>query len=130
MPITTQKIMNFYQVAQARDFTRNFQFRVHSIIDRGAPVVTTEDLLYVTTAALPARTVTSVPVPYMGLQFNVPGAATYPGSESYAITFRSDSEQIIRRVMENWNRAVFDDQTSTGSYRMFSTSRLTIDLLD
>lgn len=125
-----QRIMNFYQVAQARDFTRSFQFRVHTILDRGAPVVTPDDLVYVTTAALPARAVTNVPVPYMGLSFNLPGAATYPGSEGYAITFRSDQQQVIRRVFENWQRSVFDDQTSTGSYRLFSTSRIVLDLLD
>ena len=130
MPITEQKIMNFYQVAQARDFTRNFQFRVNQILDRGAPVVTPEDLLYVTAAQLPAREVNNITVPYMGLTFNVPGAATYPGSGGYTLTFRSDSEQIIRRVFENWQRSIFDDQTSAGTYKIFSTSRVVLDLLN
>jgi len=129
MPVT-QTIKDFYSVAQARDFTRNFQFRVTSILDRGAEVLTPDDLVYVTTANLPARAVTNVPVPYMGLSFNVPGAANYPDAGGYAVTFRSDMEQVIRRVFENWQRSIFDDRTSTGAYRIFSTSRITLDLLD
>ena len=129
MPVT-QTIKDFYQVAQARDFTRNFQFRVTSILDRGAEVLTPDDLVYVTTAELPARAIANVTVPYMGLSFNVPGAASYPGSDGYAIVFRSDMEQVIRRVFENWQRSVFNDRTSTGAYRLFSTSRITLDLLD
>ena len=126
----TQTIKDFYQVAQARDFTRQFQFRVTSVQDRGAEVLTPDDLVYITTANLPARAIANKTVPYMGVSFNVPGAASYPGSESYAITFRSDMEQVIRRVFENWTRAIFDDRTSTGTYRLFSTSRITLDLLD
>lgn len=130
MPVLSQKIMDFYQVAQARDFTRNFQFRVTEILDRGTPIVTQDDLVYVTTATLPARTIANISVPYMGLTFNVPGAASYPGSDGYTITFRSDSEQVIRRVFENWSRITFDDLTSTGVYRLFATSRVVLDLLD
>jgi len=129
MPVT-QTIKDFYQVAQARDFTRNFQFRVTSITDRGTEVLTTDDLLYITTAELPAREIANKTVPFMGLTFNVPGAATYPGSGGYAVVFRSDMEQVIRRLMENWQRSIFDDRTSTGAYRLFANSRLTMDLLD
>jgi len=126
----TQKIKDFYTVAQARDFTRQFQFRVSKMTDRGTDVLTPDDLVYVTTAELPARAITNIGVPYMGLQFNVPGAATYPGSDGYQITFRSDMEQVIRRVFENWQRGVFDDRTSTGNYRINATSRIVLDLLD
>lgn len=126
----TQTIKDFFQVAQARDFTRNFQFRVTSVLDRGAEMLTADDLVYVTSASLPARSITNVTVPYMGLTFNVPGAANYEGSAGWNLTFRSDMEQVIRRVFENWQRGIFDDRTSTGAYRLFSTSRITLDLLD
>lgn len=130
MAVQNQKILDFYQVAQERDFTRQFQFRVTEISDRGSPLVTRDDLVYVTTANLPARTVNNIAVPFMGLQFNVPGAASYPGSDAYNITFRSDSEQIVRRIFENWSRSTFDDASSTGTYRIYSTSRIVLDLLD
>ena len=45
MPVHNQKILDFYQVAQERDFTRQFQFRVTEISDRGAAIVTRDDLL-------------------------------------------------------------------------------------
>jgi|TARA_R110002050_G_scaffold284845_1_gene434193 hypothetical protein len=129
MPVT-QTIKDFYQVAQTRDFTRNFQFRVTDVLDRGQSILTPDDLVYITTAELPARTVANKTVPYMGLSFNLPGAASYPGSDGYQITFRSDMEQGIRRIFENWQRSIFDDRTSTGSYRIFSSSRIVLDLLD
>ena len=129
MPVT-QTIKDFYSVAQARDFTRNFQFRVTSIQDKGVDLLSQDDLLYLKTAELPAREVANKTVPFMGLTFNVPGAASYPGSAGYAVTFRSDMEQIIRRIMEDWQREVFDDRTSTGTYRLFANSKLTMDLLD
>ena len=129
MPVT-QTIKDFYQVAQTRDFTRNFQFRVTSVQDRGVDLLSQDDLLYLTAAELPAREVANKTVPYMGLSFKVPGAASYPGSAGYSITFRSDMEQIVRRIMEDWQRAIFDDRTSTGAYRIFSGSKLTMDLLD
>ena len=101
--------MDFYQVAQQRDFTRQFQFRVTEIRDRGAPIVTQDDLLYVVSGTLPGRAINNVQVPYMGLQFNVPGAVQYPNSAGYNLTFRSDQEQVIRRIFENWQRSTFDD---------------------
>lgn len=130
MPVQNQRIMDFYQVAQQRDFTRQFQFRVSEIRVNGAPLLTQDDLVYVTTATLPARAINNVQVPYMGLQFNVPGAAQYPNSAGYNVTFRSDQQGNLRRVMEDWQRVTFDDQTSTGAYRMLANSRLTMDLLD
>ena len=66
----------------------------------------------------------------MGLSFNVPGAATYSGSEGYAIQFRSDGEHIIRTLFEEWQRDVFDDETSTGNYRLFGNSSITLALLN
>ena len=130
MPVKNQKIMDFYQVAQQRDFTRQFQFRVSEIRVGGSPIFTQDDLVYLTTANLPARAINNVAVPYMGLQFNVPGAAQYPNSAGYAITFRSDQQSEIRRKVEDWQRITFDDQSSTGAYRVMSNSRLTMDLLD
>ena len=125
-----QKIQDFYRVAQERDFTRDFQFRVMDITDRGVSVVTQDDLVYAETGTLPARGVTTTAVPYMGLNFNLPGTAQYTGSEGYAIAFRADGEHILRTVFENWQKAIFDDETSTGQYRLFSNSTITLGLLN
>ena len=75
MPDVQQTISDFYRVATERDFSRDFQFRVLSIEAGGASSTTfdEDDLVYCTAGSLPARSITNVAVPYMGLQFNLPG---------------------------------------------------------
>jgi len=118
MPDVRQTISDFYRVAVERDFARDFQFRVLSIDSGGASAVTfdEDDLVYATTASLPERAITNVAVPYMGLNFNIPGNATYPGSEGYTINFYCDQNSQIRQKFEDMSRDIFDDATSTGNY--------------
>lgn len=118
MPDVRQTISDFYRVAVERDFARDFQFRVLSIDSGGASSVTfdEDDLVYCTAANLPARAITNVAVPYMGLNFNVPGNATYPGSEGYTLNFYSDQNSVLRQKFEDMSRDIFDDATSTGNY--------------
>jgi len=118
MPDVRQTISDFYRVAVERDFARDFQFRVLSIDAGGSSTVTfdEDDLVYVTTATLPARAISNVQVPYMGLNFNVPGSATYPSSEAYTLQFYCDQNSIIRQKFEDMSRDVFDDANSTGNY--------------
>ena len=52
----------------------------------------------------------------MGLQFNLPGNATYPGSEGYSLQFYCDQQSQIRQKFEDMSRDIFDDATSTGNY--------------
>tara|TARA_R110000787_G_scaffold100723_3_gene205811 strand:- start:9751 stop:10287 length:537 start_codon:yes stop_codon:yes gene_type:complete len=125
-----QRILDFYKVAQERDFTRNFQFRVLDMSDKGGSIITQDDLVYAQSAQIPGRTITNIPTPYMGLDFNVPGAAKYPGSDAYAITFYADGEHQIRSVFETWTQRMFDDATSTGEYRLHSNSIITLAQLD
>ena len=83
MPVN-QNIQNFYRIAADKDFSRDFLFRVTQMQLQGVPALSEEgDLVYVKTAQLPGRAVGNVAVPYMGLNLNVPGAVTYPGSEGY-----------------------------------------------
>jgi hypothetical protein len=130
MPDLKQGIQDFFRVAQERDFTRNHHFRVIDITDRGASVVTQDDLVYCEAATLPSRAVSNIPVPYMGLNFNVPGTATYPGSEGYTLTFRADGDHIIRTIFEDWSLNTFDDQSSSGEYRLFRNSQITLGMLN
>ncbi len=113
-----QTISDFYRVAVERDFARDFQFRVLNIDAGGASSVTfsEDDLVYCTAASLPARAITNVEVPYMGLKFNIPGNATYPGSEGYQLQFYADQNSVIRQKFEDMSRDIFDDTNSTGNY--------------
>ena len=122
-----QNISDFYRSVQSKDFARQFQFRVSQLANTNFGEDT---LVYLETANLPGRTINNVQVPFMGLNFNVPGTASYPGSESYAVTFRCDQNYDIRAVLENATFNTFDDQTSSGNYNIARTSSvITLDLL-
>jgi len=118
MADVNQLITDFYRVAATREFARDFNFRVLSINTGGASTVTFDenDLVYVKTATLPERSITNVPVQYMGLNFNIPGNATYPNSEGYTLTFYADANSQIRQKFEQWSTDIFDDSNSTGNY--------------
>lgn len=116
-------IQDFYATAQNQEFARAFQFRVRSL----GPF-TEDDLLYVETASLPGKEITNIQVPYMGLDFNVPGTTKYTGSEAWEITFRCDEGTNIRNKMEAWITEIFNDETSTGKYGV-PTEVATFDLL-
>lgn len=107
-------IQSFYTVAQDHDFARQFQFRLLSF---GNVDFQQEHLVYVETAALPGRSITNVPVPYMGLSFNVPGTASYPGSAGYNVTFRCDQNYDIRAALEAATFNTFDESQSSGNYQ-------------
>jgi len=123
-----QNISDFYRSVQQKDFARQFQFRLVQLANTNFGEDT---LIYVETANLPGRAITNVQVPFMGLQFNVPGTATYPGSESYAVTFRCDQDYNIRAALENATFNTFDDGTSTGDFNIArNSSVITMNLLN
>jgi hypothetical protein len=106
-------IQQFYTQATNKDFARLFQFRLMSF---GNITLPAEDYLYIETASLPGKTINNIQVPYMGLQFNVPGTVSFPGSAGYAVTFRCDQNYDIRALLETAMINTFDHQTSTGQY--------------
>lgn len=115
MPVN-QNIQQFYRIAQDKDFSRDFLFRVTQLQLQGVTPLKDTELVYVKTAALPGRSITNVQAPYMGLNFNVPGAVTYPGSDSYSIKWYLDGESTLRNYFEQASRNLFDDKISTGNY--------------
>lgn len=121
-------IQQFYNAASKHDFARLFQFRLDFL---GNIPFGEAQLAYVETASLPGRTITNVSVPYMGLPFNVPGTATYPGSTGYQVTFRCDENYDIRSALEAMTFRTFDEATSTGDFRMpGDSSKIVMSLLD
>lgn len=123
-----QTIQKFYTTAAQRDFARLFQFR---LISFGNVNFGSEQLTYVETASLPGRTINNVQVPYMGLQFNVPGTVSYPGSTGYAVTFRCDQNYDLRAALEAATFNTFDEASSTGQYSLPGINNtLTMELLD
>ena len=109
----SQNISDFYRAAQQRDFARQNQFRV---LQLGNTNFGEQDFVYIETASIPGRTIVNQQVPFMGLDFNVPGTAKYPGSDAWNVVFRCDQNYNIRAVLESMTFNTFDDGTSTGSY--------------
>lgn len=109
----------FYRQALAKDFSRDHQMRVLAIGPNG--FITKEDNVYITTATLPGYNIANQAVPFMGLQFNVPGSANFPGSDAWAVTFRCDAQLNIREKVLGWQKSVFnafpdEASNSVGAY--------------
>lgn len=101
----TDKILDFYAVAQDREFARKFMFRVLTL----GPF-TADDLIYITTAKLPGRTVVAKEAKYIGHSFRIPGAVTYDGNDAWEVTFRCDEAHNIRRRALAWQDEIFSIQ--------------------
>ena len=129
MAQTRQTIQNFYTQAQTKDFARDNLFRVLNInFGDGTEINFDEDdLIYATTAKLPGKDISTQAIPYMGLNFNIPGVAKYPGSDGYTITFRCDESYDLRNRFLQVLNDTFDDSESTGNYFM-PTADSVIDL--
>lgn len=108
----SQSIQDFYRVAQQRDFARDFQLR---ILQLGDLSFSEDDILYIRTGTLPDRQISNHQVQYMGLDFNIPGSVKYTGSDNWDVQFWADAKYQIREKLENWQRSIFDDQTSQGT---------------
>lgn len=125
-----QTILDFYKVAQTKDFARNYQFRVLDVSNRGAPVFTEDQLVYATTANIPGKRIKPVAVPYSGFNFNIPGPVEYNLTTGYQIAFYLDSQSSARIALENWIQETFDESTSTGDGRLHNDSTITLAQLD
>jgi hypothetical protein len=118
MASINQNIQSFYAQAAQKDFSRDFLFRVVRMQGVGLPDLKDEDLVYAKTAKLPGRSIENFNASYMGLKFNIPGAATYDGSEAYDIDFYLDATQEnLRTKFEVASREIYNDGLSTGSYQ-------------
>lgn len=104
-------IQQFYQRAIQQGFARDFQFRVLNL----GNWITSDQILYLSSATMPGRTVNSIQVPYVGLNFQVPGTANYNSNSGWQVKFRCDETMNVRNALERWSRAIFDDRTTTGT---------------
>lgn len=131
MAQSNQTIANFYDRAVAREFSRDFLYRVINITFAGGAIFDESELIYAKTADLPGREITNQPTKYMGLTFNLPGVAVYTGSEAFTISFYCDAQSLLRNKFLAETRRVFDDATSTGDYNIASrASSITLVQLD
>lgn len=134
-----QGIQDYYNAIQKRGFQRNNLFRIIDITGDGILTKLRNELsfdgplsnAYVESASVPSRSISVQNASFMGLQFNIPGTATYPGSEGWDVTFKLPGDLSIRNAFESMNFDVFDDATSTGCYGVpANTNILTMALLN
>lgn len=118
MAQTNQTIGNFYDRALAREFSRDFLFRVINITFQGGAIFDESELIYAKTANLPNRQITNLPTKFMGLQFNLPGVVIYPSSDNYRLKFYCDAASALRNKFLAESRRVFDEGVSTGDYNI------------
>jgi len=104
-------IQKFYSQAINRGFARDYQFRVLSMGDW----LDASDILYLASGSIPGRTINSIAVPYIGLNFQVPGAANYNSNAGWRVSFRCDETLNIRNKLEDWSRSIFNDVTTKGT---------------
>lgn len=116
-------IQNYYQSVQKHGFLRDFQFRILSIngallapLNQEMLANNMEGAAYLTSSTVPGRTITNQTAPFMGLDFNIPGSAKYPGSDAWTVNFRTPGDLLVRNALEKMNYNIFDDATSTGQY--------------
>ena len=109
----------FYNQALSKDFSRDFSMRVINIGPGG--ILTKDDNVYITTAILPGYAIANQQVPFMGLQFNIPGSGNFPGSDAWQVLFRCDAQLNIREKIIGWQKSVFnafpdEANNSVGAY--------------
>ena len=129
---SNQNINNFYTTAKTFDFARNNLFRVVQMSSPGQGNfnLSESDLVYLTTASIPGRTINNVVVPFMGMNYNVPGTATYTNSANWNVTFRCNKEFDIRKKLDQWSLATFNDNTSEGKYQLADCGSLKLAAFD
>jgi hypothetical protein len=121
-------IQDFFTRAAAKQFSRDFLFRVKQIDLVGNPGIIgfngEDELVYAKTAALPGRNIENKLVNYFGQEFQVPGRAIYQNAAGYSIDFYHDENCDIRNKLEAASRAVWAGVTdneateSKGAYGM------------
>jgi hypothetical protein len=125
-------IQDYFYLASQKQFARDILFRVKEIRIIGGSFSGNDELVYARSAKLPGRDIEDKTVNFSGQTFHVPGKASFPGSESYAIEFYHDESVQLRTFFELASRSVFDNRSSiVGEYSMPGTeSYIILSVLD
>ena len=94
-------IQDFFTRAAAKQFSRDFLFRVKQVQLTGGVFLDGEsDLVYARTAALPGREIENKTVNYFGQDFQVPGRSTYNNAAGYTLNFYHDENCELRTKLK------------------------------
>jgi hypothetical protein len=102
-----QGLQDFYFQAQRRGFARDFQLRVVQI---GGAALSDSDFVMIKSTTLPGRDMQTHPVPFMGVNFQLPGAPIFKGSDGWNVKFHATQDFLIRNEFERLQLDMFDEQ--------------------
>lgn len=102
-----QGIQDFYFQAQRRGFARDFQLRVVQI---GGAALSDADFVMIKSTTLPGRDMQVQQVPFMGVNFQLPGAPVFKGSDGWDVKFHATQDFLIRGEFERLQLEMFDEQ--------------------
>lgn len=114
MAVNNQGIQDFYYQAQTRNFSRDFQFRITQFIVNDGLILGPADLVFLKTANVPSKTISTIQAPFMGLDFQIPGTAKFDGNANWDVKFYCSQDFNVRNTLETAMYDTFDHQTSTG----------------
>ena len=123
-------VQDFLNVATSFGFSRKYNFQIESI--EGLPQQIPFDprfLLYVQSARLPSRKISTTAVPFRAFEYNVPTVATYPDNTNWPVTFISDNQNFIRSIFEAWNTVLYNEQNQTAQNINFGGCKIVFNLL-
>jgi len=109
-----QGLQDFYFQAQRRGFARDFQLRVVQI---GGSTLSDSDFVMIKSTTLPGRDMQIHPVPFMGVNFQLPGTPIFKGSDGWAVKFHATQDFFIRNEFERLQLEIFDEQAGGATSR-------------
>jgi hypothetical protein len=126
-----QSIKDFYRTATERGFARDFQFRITAFRVNGLEL-DTYNLVFLKTANLPGKTISTISTPYMGLDFQIPGNVKFDNNNNWTVTFYCDQSYDLRTLLEGSMSDTFDESQSSGNMepRDLTENIIQISLID
>ena len=109
-----QTIRDFYSNASRYGFARDFQFRI-TTFDVNGVSLEEDNLIFLKTANLPSKTISTTAAPFMGLDFQIPGTVKFEGNNAWNVTFYCTQNYMLRNFLENSMSSTFNERDSTGS---------------
>lgn len=104
-----QGLQDFYFQAQRRGFARDFQLRVVQI---GGSALSDSDFVMIKATSLPGRDMNIHAVPFMGVNFQLPGSPIFRGSDGWNVKFHATQDFLIRHEFEKLLLQRFDEQAT------------------
>ena len=127
-----QTIRDFYSNATSRGFARDFQFRITTFDVNGIPSLRDDDLVFLKTANLPGKIINTTAVPFMGLDFQIPGSVKFDKNNAWAVTFYCTQDYNLRSMLEDSMSNTFDQGVSVGNMepRNLDENKIVLSLID